>query len=161
MTNRTATTAAIILSLTAAGAPAASARPADVVPAGKQPPATAYSRPDKSLIPVAARTAAGPTATASPLGRPNLDQTSTKAAGNTASAYAALTLTGKTYVPAPTMTGAPNAVAPTLTGRPSRRRRPSPASRTRGARWWARMLTTRAPAMQRRYILRAARPFGR
>ena len=118
MTNRTATTAAIILSLTAAGAPAASARPADVVPAGKQPPATAYSRPDKSLIPVAARTAAGPTATASPLGRPNLDQTSTKAAGNTASAYAALTLTGKTYVPAPTMTGAPNAVAPTLTGRP-------------------------------------------
>ena len=54
MTNRTATTAAIILSLAAAGAPAASARPADFVPAGKQaPPNGVYSRPDKSLIPVA------------------------------------------------------------------------------------------------------------
>ena len=40
MTNRTATTAAIILSLAAARAPAASARPADFVPAGKQGPAS-------------------------------------------------------------------------------------------------------------------------
>jgi len=118
MTNRTATTAAIILSRAAAGAPAASARPADFVPTRKQPPATVYSRPDQSLIPVAARTAAAPAATASPMGRPNLDQTSTKAAGNNASAYAAPTLTGKPYVPALTMTAAPNAVAPTLTGRP-------------------------------------------
>ena len=39
MTNRTATTAAIILSLAAAGAPAASARPADdVPPASSHPP---------------------------------------------------------------------------------------------------------------------------
>ena len=52
MTNRTATTAAIILSLAAASAPAASAKPADFVPAGKQAPASVYSRPDKSLIPV-------------------------------------------------------------------------------------------------------------
>jgi hypothetical protein len=53
MTNRTATTAAIILSLAAASAPAASARPADSVPAGKQVPTSVYSRPDKALIPVA------------------------------------------------------------------------------------------------------------
>jgi hypothetical protein len=53
MTNRTATTAAIILSLAAASAPAASAKPADFVPAGKQAPASVYDRPDKSLIPVA------------------------------------------------------------------------------------------------------------
>lgn len=52
MTNRTATTAAVILSLAAAGAPAASARPADFVPAGKQAPTSVYSRPDKSEIPV-------------------------------------------------------------------------------------------------------------
>ena len=53
MTNRTATTAAIILSLAAAGAPAASAKPADYVPPGDQAPTTVYSRPDKSMIPVA------------------------------------------------------------------------------------------------------------
>jgi hypothetical protein len=52
MTNRTATTAAIILSLAAASAPAASARLADYVPAEKQEPAMVYSRPDKSMIPV-------------------------------------------------------------------------------------------------------------
>ena len=53
MTSRTATTAAIIVSL-AAGAPAASARPADSFPAIHQPPATVYSRPDKTMIPVTA-----------------------------------------------------------------------------------------------------------
>ncbi|HET7047973.1 MAG TPA: hypothetical protein VFI54_06835 [Solirubrobacteraceae bacterium] len=51
-THRITTTAAIILSLAAAGAPTATARP-DFVPAAKQPPAAAYSRPDKSLIPLA------------------------------------------------------------------------------------------------------------
>ena len=45
MTNRTATTAAIILSLAAAGAPAASARPADFVPAGNQPPTASTAVP--------------------------------------------------------------------------------------------------------------------
>ena len=53
MTNRTATTAAIILSLAAAGAPAASARPLEYAPTGKQVPASVYSRPDKAMIPVA------------------------------------------------------------------------------------------------------------
>jgi hypothetical protein len=59
MTNRTATTAAIILSLAAAGAPAASARPLEYAPPGKQapanvyaPPASVYSRPDKAMIPI-------------------------------------------------------------------------------------------------------------
>lgn len=51
MTNRIATTAAIILSLAAAGTPAASARPADYVPASHQAPASVYGRPDKSMIP--------------------------------------------------------------------------------------------------------------
>jgi hypothetical protein len=51
MTNRTATTAAIIFSLAAAGAPAASARPIDFVSAGQHSPAAVYSRPDKSTIP--------------------------------------------------------------------------------------------------------------
>jgi hypothetical protein len=55
MRSRTATTAAIILSLAAAGAPAASARPVDIIlPASHQSPATVYSRPDKTLIPVTA-----------------------------------------------------------------------------------------------------------
>jgi hypothetical protein len=53
MRSRTATTAAIILSL-AAGAPTASARPADIVPASHQSPATVYSRPDKTMTPVTA-----------------------------------------------------------------------------------------------------------
>jgi hypothetical protein len=54
MTRRTATTAAIILSL-AAGAPAASARPADIIlPASHQSPAAVYSRPDRTMIPVTA-----------------------------------------------------------------------------------------------------------
>ena len=53
MTRRTATTAAIILSL-AAGAPAASARPVDMVPASHQSPAAVYSRPDRTMIPVTA-----------------------------------------------------------------------------------------------------------
>ena len=59
MTNRTAKTAAIILSLAAAGAPAASARPADYTPVGhqatvgNQAPASVYSRADKSVVPLA------------------------------------------------------------------------------------------------------------
>ena len=53
MTRRTATTTAIILSL-AAGAPAASARPADIFPPTHQSPAAVYSRPDKTMIPVTA-----------------------------------------------------------------------------------------------------------
>jgi hypothetical protein len=52
MTNRTATTAAIILSLAAAGAPAASARPAAYVPPRHQPPTALSTRPNKSMIPV-------------------------------------------------------------------------------------------------------------
>jgi hypothetical protein len=51
-TTRHITTAAIILSLAAAGAPAASARPADFVPPGQQSPAAVYSRPDRTMIPV-------------------------------------------------------------------------------------------------------------
>jgi hypothetical protein len=54
MTNRTATTAAIILSLATAGAPAASARPADIFPPSHQSPAAVYSRPDRAMIPVSA-----------------------------------------------------------------------------------------------------------
>ena len=49
-THRITTTAAVLLSLAAAGAPAAGARPADFVPAGKPVPAGVYSRPDKSMI---------------------------------------------------------------------------------------------------------------
>ncbi|MFZ0974795.1 MAG: hypothetical protein WAN22_21380 [Solirubrobacteraceae bacterium] len=52
MTNRTATTTAIILSLAAAGAPTASARPADFVPPSQQSPTAGYSHPDKSMLPV-------------------------------------------------------------------------------------------------------------
>ncbi len=52
MTNRIATTAAVIVSLAAAGAPVASARPVDYVPASQQSAAAVYSRPDKSTIPV-------------------------------------------------------------------------------------------------------------
>ena len=64
MTRRTATTAAIILSLAAAGAPAASARPAGYVPTGHVPasnqtPATVYSRPDRTMIPVSPPTTGG------------------------------------------------------------------------------------------------------
>lgn len=51
-THRITTTAAVILSLAAAGAPTATARPS-VAAAAKQPPSTVYSRSDKSLIPVA------------------------------------------------------------------------------------------------------------
>ena len=53
-THRITTTAAVILSLAAAGAPTAIARPvgADTATAANQAPATVYSRPDKSLIPV-------------------------------------------------------------------------------------------------------------
>ena len=52
-THRMTTTAAVILSLAAASAPAASARPVDFVPVPKLAPATGvYSRPDKAQIPV-------------------------------------------------------------------------------------------------------------
>jgi len=51
-THRITTAAAVLLSLAAAGAPAASARPADYVPVGKQAPASVYSRPDKAVIPI-------------------------------------------------------------------------------------------------------------
>ena len=54
MTRCTAKTAAIILSLAAAGAPAASARPAYPVPPIHQSPAAVYSRPDRTMIPVSA-----------------------------------------------------------------------------------------------------------
>ena len=59
MTNtyRIATIAAVLLTLVAAGAPRAGARPADFVPAGKPVPASVYSRADKSMI------AVGPPAT--------------------------------------------------------------------------------------------------
>jgi hypothetical protein len=53
MTRRTTATAAIILSL-AAGAPAASARPADIFPPSHQSSAAVYSRPDRTMIPVTA-----------------------------------------------------------------------------------------------------------
>jgi hypothetical protein len=52
MRKRTATTTAIILSLTAAGAPAASARPVDLLPASQHSSAAVYSRPEKTMIPV-------------------------------------------------------------------------------------------------------------
>jgi hypothetical protein len=45
-TYRITTTAAVILSLVAAGAPPAGARPADFVPAGKPVPASVYTRAD-------------------------------------------------------------------------------------------------------------------
>ena len=52
-THRITTTALLILSLAATGAPAASAMPARGEPAGapKPAPAAAYSRQDKSMIP--------------------------------------------------------------------------------------------------------------
>jgi hypothetical protein len=51
MNKRTVTTGAIIFSLAAAGAPAASARPVDYLPVGKQVPASSYDRADKVVIP--------------------------------------------------------------------------------------------------------------
>jgi hypothetical protein len=51
-THRAATTAAVVLSLVAAGAPMAGARPADFTLGAKHAPTSVYSRPDKSLIPV-------------------------------------------------------------------------------------------------------------
>ena len=49
-THRTTATAAAILSLVAANAPAAGARLADLAPADTQAPAVVYSRPDKSMV---------------------------------------------------------------------------------------------------------------
>ena len=52
-THRMTTAAAVILSLAAAGAPTAIARPADdSAIAANRAPATVYSRPDKAQIPV-------------------------------------------------------------------------------------------------------------
>jgi hypothetical protein len=53
-THRITTTAAVILSLAAAGAPTAAATVSATNPATttNQAPATVYSRPDKSMIPV-------------------------------------------------------------------------------------------------------------
>ena len=54
-TRRITTTAAVIVSLAAAGAPTATARPIDDQAIGATPaPASVYSRPDKSVIPVTA-----------------------------------------------------------------------------------------------------------
>ncbi len=50
-THRITTTALLVLSLAAAGAPIAGARPADFAPAGKHVPAAVYSRQDKSIVP--------------------------------------------------------------------------------------------------------------
>jgi len=58
MTSRTATTAAVLLSLAAAGAPAAAARP-DFAPTARQAPPSVYSQPDKSMIPVSPPTTGG------------------------------------------------------------------------------------------------------
>jgi hypothetical protein len=55
MTSRTVTTAAIILSLAAAGAPTASAMPAnDYAPTAKPAPTRVYDRPDREMVPAAA-----------------------------------------------------------------------------------------------------------
>jgi hypothetical protein len=54
MTNRTVTTAAVILSLAAAGAPAASARPLDYVPTANQAVAHVYDRPEREMVPLTA-----------------------------------------------------------------------------------------------------------
>ncbi len=59
MRKRTATTAAIVLSLAAVGAPAASARPVDLAPASQQSSAAVYSRPDKATIPTSPPTGSG------------------------------------------------------------------------------------------------------
>jgi hypothetical protein len=51
MTSRTVTTAAIILSLAAAGAPTASAMPAnDYAPTAKPAPTRVYDRPDREMV---------------------------------------------------------------------------------------------------------------
>jgi hypothetical protein len=54
-THRITTTAAVMLSLAAAGAPTAAATVSGTTPAttANQPPASVYSRPDKETIPVA------------------------------------------------------------------------------------------------------------
>jgi hypothetical protein len=59
MRKRSATTIATILALTAAGAPAASARPVDFVPASQHSSAAVYSRPDKSMTPTSPPTVSG------------------------------------------------------------------------------------------------------
>jgi hypothetical protein len=57
-THRIATTAALIVSVAAAGAPVAGARPTDYMPTGKQAAASVYSRPDKSMIAASAPSSA-------------------------------------------------------------------------------------------------------
>ena len=63
-THRAAVTVLLVVSLAAAGAPMAGARPADFTPAGKHAPAAVYSRQDKSLIPVTPPATSGGAATA-------------------------------------------------------------------------------------------------
>src|ERR1700761_9485295 len=74
-THRTATTALLIVSLAAAGAPAASAVPiGETASAAKPAPASIYSRQDKSTIP--ARTPSTATGTAANGGSPSTPTTS-------------------------------------------------------------------------------------
>lgn len=66
-THRITTPAAVILSLAAAGAPAASARPIGADPvssAASNGPAAVYSRPDKSMIALSSPSSAAITANA-------------------------------------------------------------------------------------------------
>jgi len=66
-TRRTGTIALLVLSLAAASAPIASARPADFAPASKHVPASVYNRQDKSIVPsTAPTTIAGITKTTAP-----------------------------------------------------------------------------------------------
>lgn len=60
-THRAATTALLVLSLAAASAPTAAARPAEFAPDSKPAPTTVYSRPDKSMVPVTAPSPTGGT----------------------------------------------------------------------------------------------------
>jgi hypothetical protein len=66
-TRRITTTTAILLSLAAAGAQAASARPADFPPASHHSPASVYSRPDKTLIPLVAPVAGSSSTSMAPI----------------------------------------------------------------------------------------------
>ena len=50
--HRVTTLAAIFVSFAAVGAPGASARPVDVVPASNPSPTAIYSRPDREVVPV-------------------------------------------------------------------------------------------------------------
>ncbi len=62
--HRVTTLAAIFVSFAAVGAPGASARPVDVVPASNPSPTAIYSRPDREVVPVSS-----PVSSATPLER--------------------------------------------------------------------------------------------